>query len=179
MENKFKKGDKVRVNETCSFSWHHGKAARVQSAVEAGVLVIFEDGHTATLLPTSLDVYVPPATAKDDHGLNVGPRLASPLPTDSAERKQYPLTTGLLDYFPAALARVAHQSYMGNVKHSPETVNNLRWVRDKSSDHLDAAVRHIMERDLEGAAWRILAALQMQCEQEGAPVAPAAYYGTK
>lgn len=98
-----------------------------------------------------------------------GPRNPTSLPEDSAERKTYPLSSGLLDYFPAALAAVAHHSHKGNEKHNPG--QPLHWSRGKSADHLDAAVRHIMERDLEGAAWRILAALQMQLESEGAPVA--------
>ena len=96
-------------------------------------------------------------------------RVASPLPTDSAERKQFPLCAGLLDYFPAALAAVSKHSYMGNEKHNPGQA--LHWSRGKSADHLDALLRHVMERDLEGAAWRALAALQMQLEAEGAPVA--------
>lgn len=94
-------------------------------------------------------------------------RIPSPLPHDSAERKTYPLLRGLLDYFPAALAAVSHHSHMGNEKHNPG--QPVHWARGKSADHLDAALRHIMERDLEGAAWRILAALQMQLEAEGAP----------
>lgn len=99
-------------------------------------------------------------------------RIASPLPEDSAERKTFPLVRGLLDYFPAALAAVAHHSHVGNEKHNPG--QEIHWAREKSADHLDAAMRHIMERDLEGAAWRILAALQMQLEAEGAPVPPGA-----
>lgn len=99
-------------------------------------------------------------------------RIKSPLPHDSAERKTYPLLRGLLDYFPAALAAVSHHSYEGNEKHNPG--QELHWARGKSADHLDAAMRHIMERDLEGAAWRVLAALQEQLEAEGAPIAPAA-----
>lgn len=91
------------------------------------------------------------------------------LPEDSAERKTYPLCSGVLDYFPSALAAVAKHSHMGNEKHNPG--QPLHWARGKSADHLDAAVRHIMERDLEGAAWRVLAALQMKLESEGAPVA--------
>lgn len=102
-------------------------------------------------------------------------RLKSPLPEDSTARKEYPLQRGLLDYFPAALAAVAKHSYEGNKKHNPGE-QNLRHARDKSGDHLDALLRHVMERDLEGAAWRALAALQEQLELEGAPVAPAAYY---
>lgn len=94
------------------------------------------------------------------------------LPTDPVERKQIPLCSGVLDYFPSALAKVAQRSFAGNEQHNPG--EPLHWARGKSNDHLDAAVRHIMERDLAGAAWRILAALQLDCEANGAPMAPGA-----
>lgn len=94
------------------------------------------------------------------------------LPEDSAERKTYPLMSGLMDYFPSALIAVAHHSYLGNQKHNPG--QQLQHNRSLSTDHLDAAMRHLLERDLEGAAWRVLAALQLQLEAEGAPIAPAA-----
>lgn len=80
--------------------------------------------------------------------------------------------SGFLDYFPAAVVRVAQHSYTNNEKHNPG--EPLHWSRGKSADHLDAAARHLLERDLVGAAWRIMAALQEQCEAEGAPLAPAA-----
>lgn len=98
--------------------------------------------------------------------------MSGPLPEDSAERKTYPLHGGVLAYFPAALAKVAHHSWRGNEKHNPG--QPLHWSRGKSDDHLDAAARHLLERDLVGLAWRALAALQMQCEEEGAPLAPGA-----
>ena len=41
------------------------------------------------------------------------------LPTDSDERKTYPLYSGLFAYFPAALAAIAHHSYVNNAKHNP------------------------------------------------------------
>lgn len=94
------------------------------------------------------------------------------LPHDSAERKTYPLMSGLFDYFPSALIRVARHSHEGNQKHNPGQPTH--WARGKSDDHLDAAMRHLVERDLVGAAWRVLAALQLQEEAEGAPIAPGA-----
>lgn len=94
---------------------------------------------------------------------------ASPLPADAAARKAIPLCSGVLDYFPAALAEVAKCSHRGNEQHNPG--EPLHWARGKSADHLDCAVRHIVERDLPAAAWRILAALQLECEAKGAPVA--------
>jgi hypothetical protein len=91
------------------------------------------------------------------------------LPTDPAERKAVPLCSGVLDYFPSALAEVAKCSHRGNEQHNAG--QPLHWAREKSSDHLDCAVRHIVERDLPAAAWRILAALQLECEAKGAPIA--------
>lgn len=93
----------------------------------------------------------------------------SPLPSDAAARKAIPLCSGVLDYFPAALAEVAKCSHRGNEQHNAG--QPLHWAREKSNDHLDCAVRHIVERDLPAAAWRILAALQLECEAKGAPMA--------
>ncbi|MFZ2769769.1 MAG: hypothetical protein WAZ50_01425, partial [Minisyncoccia bacterium] len=93
-------------------------------------------------------------------------------PEDSAERKQYPMYSALLAYFPAALAKVAHHSYIGNEKHNPGQA--LHHDRAKSGDEADALVRHLMEGDYVGMAWRALSLLQKDCEANGAPVAPAA-----
>lgn len=93
----------------------------------------------------------------------------------SAYRKSIPIVTGCLDYFPLALAEVSIVSKAGNDKHS-NGVARCRWTRGKSSDHIDCAVRHIIDRGrrdsedgqrhLAHAAWRILAALQIELEQE-------------
>ena len=93
-------------------------------------------------------------------------------PDDSAERKTFPLYSGVLQYFPSALAKLARHSYVSNEKHNPG--EPIHWARGKSDDHLDAAARHLIEGDLAGLAWRALAALQLQCEADGAPVAPGA-----
>ena len=97
-------------------------------------------------------------------------------------RKQIPLTSGLLDYFPNALAAVANCSFVSNEKHNPG--EPLRWAREKSSDHADALMRHLVERGEFDAddgilhdvkvAWRALAMLQEELERRGAPLAPAA-----
>ena len=93
------------------------------------------------------------------------------LPTDKKERKQVPLATGLLDYFPDALAAVAHCSWQGNEQHNPG--EPLHWAREKSRDHPDCLMRHFMERgttDDDGighsvkVAWRALALLQEEIE---------------
>ena len=93
---------------------------------------------------------------------------------DSASRKEYPITTGCLDYFRDALLLVSHVSYKGNQKHSPG--QNLHWNRSKSPDEDDAIGRHLMGRfdmdpelDTEEAAqmaWRSLAFLQKLLEKK-------------
>ena len=103
----------------------------------------------------------------------------SDLPTDSQERKGIPITTGLLDYFPAALAEVAKVSKAGNDKHNPG--EPMHWARGKSMDQADCIGRHLIERgglDPETGmrhsaqlAWRALALLQLELEEAGAPVA--------
>lgn len=93
------------------------------------------------------------------------------LPTDSAARKNLPVATGVVDYFPDALAAVAEVSRIGNAKHNPG--QPLHWSRGKSNDHADALLRHFIERGLldhEGTrhsaqvAWRALAILQLEIE---------------
>ena len=93
-------------------------------------------------------------------------------PEDSTERKTYPVYSGLLQYFPAALAAVAHHSYIGNAKHNAGLP--LHHDRAKSGDEADAMIRHAMEGDLVGMAWRALSWLQKDLEAKGAPIAPAA-----
>lgn len=89
------------------------------------------------------------------------------------------MASGLLDYFPAALAAVAALSKAGNDKHNPG--QPLHHARGKSMDHADCIVRHLIDRgtvDPEDGirhavkvAWRALALLQEELEQaEGAPL---------
>lgn len=101
------------------------------------------------------------------------------LPTDGAQRKTYPITTGVLDYFPDAIAAVAHLSYVGNQQHNPG--QPLHWAREKSTDHADTLARHLIQRgtlDIDGVrhsakvAWRALALLQTEIEQETQYVSP-------
>jgi hypothetical protein len=95
------------------------------------------------------------------------------IPLDSASRKEYPMGTGLIDYFRDALAEVARISYLGNQKHNPG--EPLHWSRDKSMDHADCLIRHYAERgtrDAEGnrhsaqMVWRALALFQEELERE-------------
>lgn len=95
------------------------------------------------------------------------------LPASAAERKDCPLTTGVLDYFPLAITAVARVSKRGNDQHNHG--QPLHWAREKSTDHADCIARHLIERgtiDIDGQrhsakmAWRALALLQEELEAE-------------
>lgn len=91
----------------------------------------------------------------------------------SAERKATPIASGVLSYFPDAIAAVAKLSKLGNDKHNPG--EPLNWSRGKSNDHADCIVRHLMDRgtiDEEtgllhdvAVAWRALAMCQLAIEK--------------
>src|SRR5574344_46038 len=93
------------------------------------------------------------------------------LPTDAQERKSAPIYSGVLKYFPDAIAAVAQLSKIGNDQHNPG--QQLHWAREKSADHHDCLIRHAMDAgtiDTDGVrhsakvAWRALAALQLELE---------------
>lgn len=101
------------------------------------------------------------------------PSQAAPALTEAARRKQYPIATGFLDYFPDAIAEIAHISFIGNEQHHPG--KPLHWDRTKSTDEADACMRHFKDRgtrDSDGErhsakmAWRALAILQKEIEAE-------------
>lgn len=89
------------------------------------------------------------------------------------ERKEMPIFSGVLMYFPDALMEVAKVSKKGNDQHNPNSP--LHWDRGKSQDEPDALVRHLLEigtLDSDGmrhsakVAWRALALLQKELENE-------------
>lgn len=87
------------------------------------------------------------------------------------QRKQTPVYSGVLKYFPDAIMEVAKVSYIGNEQHHKGSP--LHWDRSKSTDELDALTRHLIEAgkiDTDGmrhsakVAWRALANLQKELE---------------
>jgi hypothetical protein len=99
------------------------------------------------------------------------------LSTDSAERKNTPIFSGVMNYFPLALAYVAKVSKAGNDKHNPG--QPLHWARGKSTDHQDCIARHLIDYDgidpddgllhAGKLAWRALALLETELEKQAAP----------
>jgi hypothetical protein len=112
------------------------------------------------------------------------PPVASVFGEDYKGRKNIPILDGFLMYFPKAAVAVTEVSVNGNNQHNPG--ERLHWARGKSMDQMNTAVRHIMDhqggmrydyrwdgtkwvkdgRTLAKAAWRILAALELDIEQE-------------
>lgn len=107
-------------------------------------------------------------------------RPAARLEADSDKRKAIPIHSGVVRYFPDALAEVAALSHAGNEKHNKG--ESLHWARSKSTDELDALCRHLAEAgtlDSDGfyhdvkIAWRALANLQKLLEKaRGLPISP-------
>lgn len=94
---------------------------------------------------------------------------------DRTTRKATQLFMGVVKYFPDALECVARVSWVGNQVHNPG--EPLHWAKEKSTDHLNSACRHISDYakgeqiDAESnqyvlahAAWRVLAQLQLDIE---------------
>lgn len=107
-------------------------------------------------------------------------------PIPDSERKNYPMGSGCIDYFPDALMAVAHLSWAGNEKHNPG--EPLHDARSKSKDDVDCLQRHLQQRGQwdeittkdgrklrvrhsAAVAWRALRILQKECEADGAPLA--------
>lgn len=176
----FKVGDKVRCKDgRGTLSLRAGEIYTVEALqrLRSGEPGVRLQGVTAApWFATRFELYeaAPPAANP----------VPEPVPVSQlgaiADRKSAPLARGCLDYFPAALAAVAHVSKVGNDKHNPG--EEMHHARGKSMDHADCAIRHLADRgtvDPETglrhsalAAWRALANLQEELEREGlAPMA--------
>ena len=89
-------------------------------------------------------------------------------------RKEYPLYSGCLSYFPNALKYVSHVSLVANNQHHPD--KPLHWDKNKSTDEPDALMRHLADHSIEPVdddgllhigkvAWRALAMLERYLEK--------------
>ena len=90
--------------------------------------------------------------------------------TDKAqERKKIPVYSGFVKYFPNAMKEVAVCSRIANEQH--HAGKPLHWDMDKSTDELDAMMRHLIDhisepidddgiRHITKVAWRAMAMLE-------------------
>lgn len=105
------------------------------------------------------------------------------LPTDPKARKAIPVYSGFVKYFPRGMAAVAELSLIANDQHNPG--QPLHWDRNKSSDELDALMRHTLDEamgetiDTDNVlhatkrAWRAMADLEKKLEKIAAAEAAA------
>ena len=101
-------------------------------------------------------------------------KLQEEMTEDKAQvRKNTPVFSGVLSYFPDAIREVAKCSFAGQQQHNPDLP--LAWDRSKSGDELDALARHLLDagtidddgiRHSAKVAWRGLANLQKEIERE-------------
>lgn len=94
------------------------------------------------------------------------------------QRKETPVYSGVLHYFPLAIKEISRVSLQGNEQHNPGSP--LHWDRNKSQDELDALTRHLIDHasgvevDTDGqlhlakVAWRALASLEKLLEKREA-----------
>lgn len=119
------------------------------------------------------------------------------LPADDKQRKNLPIFKMIIGYFPKALREVTRVCVANNVRYNPDRKPaDINWARGKSTDQLGSLFRHVMERAADGvvfeelppevqaacgpgfervyvlaeAAWRALAALEVEIEAEEAKV---------
>jgi len=97
-----------------------------------------------------------------------------PVDDIDTSRKDTPIYSGVLQYFPDAIEAVARVSKTCNEQHNPG--EEMHWSRDKSRAQYDSCARHLTDRakghefDTDGqrhmakAAWRALAACQIEIE---------------
>ena len=110
-------------------------------------------------------------TYEDSEGAYRG--FDKPKKETNEERKDTPVFSGVLAYFPDALKEVAKCSFAGQQQHNPD--KPLAWDRSKSGNEYDSLTRHLLDSskedfDTDGTlhkakiAWRALAGLQKHLE---------------
>ena len=152
----FKVGDKVEVIRegiSSTSQRHFGKVLTVSSVHESG----------PNMLGPYLGVEEATGGVYSDE-VELVPRKDT--------RKDKPLFSGCLMYFPDALLAVSEHSKRGNDKHNPG--QPLHWAKEKSKDQADCIARHLIDigenwdgvdpetgsLHAQALAWRALALLQ-------------------
>lgn len=102
----------------------------------------------------------------------------------SQQRKDTPVFSGVMMYFPKAMFEIARHSKRGNDKHNPG--QPLHWAKEKSKDQADCIARHLIDIgpnwdsvDEEtgslhavALAWRALALLETVLEKKKSEQVP-------
>lgn len=147
----------------------------------AGVIIETYDATYKVYFPKDDKTYLVPKTKvgiDEDYPPSLGQKPTASSQINLSSRKDSPLFSGVLQYFPKALLEVSRHSKRGNDKHNPG--QPLHWAKDKSSDHADCVARHLVDigpnwdaLDLEtgslhttALAWRALALLQTVLERQ-------------
>jgi hypothetical protein len=87
------------------------------------------------------------------------------------QRKETPIFSGVLMYFPDAIREIAQCSFVANEQHNAG--EPMHWAKHKSNQHADSLTRHLLEvgtvdtdgiRHATKVAWRSLALLQTELE---------------
>ena len=101
------------------------------------------------------------------------------LPVDPKARKDIPVYSGFIKYFPRAICAVAELSRIGNDQHNPG--KEIHLDRSKSGDEKDAMMRHMIDDAMDipvdtdnvlhatKMAWRAMANLEKALEKLDAP----------
>ncbi len=126
--------------------------------------------------------------------------MASIFGHDYKGRKNIPIFSFLTGYFPKAMVEVVKVCVAGNAQHNPESaLTDIHWSRQKSTDQLNTAMRHMMDHATTGpidpeppevlavigaenggtyhlakAIWRLAAELELTIEKRDAEKATAA-----
>lgn len=93
---------------------------------------------------------------------------------EKVDRKEQPVFSGVLAYFPDALKYVSQVSKAGNNQHHKD--KPLHWDKSKSNDNIDALTRHLIDHSINPldddnilhlgkVCWRALATLQIYLEE--------------
>jgi len=137
---------------------------------------IAQNGNNGEHYETEKDTISDTGWCKNTHWQKGFSPATEELKVANSNRKQIPIYSGVMKYFPDAIREVAKCSYAGQQQHNPD--KPLAWDRSKSGDELDALMRHLTDYSegvefdednvphLAKVAWRALAALQKYVESK-------------
>lgn len=170
----FKVGDRVRIVDS-DYSLHPSRMAGgtgvVRSVGARGAVHISVDGGPSPPCEWPFDGrYLELIEQRPVE--RAGDRI---IPDDD-KREDYPLFDVLVGYFPAAMCELARWTKVGNEQHNPG--EELHWAREKSTDHRNKILRHLMDYDQKESngfyeaipmLWRCAALVQELLEKDGWP----------